>query len=242
VNDIESGAAGKLTVGASSTLATYALPHLLRRFQERQSGGGNRVEITIHTGISARILDMVREGNVDIGLVTGEGDAAEATIEAAATPHDPIFEVRILADYEACVVVPIAHPLADRKRVTAAHLAPFPLILMESGTNLRTYVDRLLAAAGVQGQVTMELDNVEAIKRMIEADLGISILPQVAIRSEVEAGRLAALTLADSPRRSHRRIALVYRRDKYLSTALKAFMTLLEQEVSASVRVPTVEG
>jgi DNA-binding transcriptional LysR family regulator len=242
VSDIESGAAGKLTVGASSTLATYALPHLLRRFQERQSGGGNRVEITIHTGISARILDMVREGNVDIGLVTGEGDAAEATIEAAATPHDPIFEVRILADYEACVVVPIAHPLADRKRVTAAHLAPFPLILMESGTNLRTYVDRLLAAAGVQGQVTMELDNVEAIKRMIEADLGISILPQVAIRSEVEAGRLAALTLADSPRRSHRRIALVYRRDKYLSTALKAFMTLLEQEVSASVRVPTVEG
>ncbi|MBC8101195.1 MAG: LysR family transcriptional regulator [Cytophagales bacterium] len=241
VGDTESGEAGKLTVGASSTLATYVLPHLLRRFRETL-GGGERIEIAIHTGVSARILDMVRGGNADIGLVTGEGDAAEAAIQAAATPRDPLLDVRILADYETCVVVPTLHPLAERKRVTVAQIAPYSMILMESGTNLRTYVDRLLSTAGVPKQITMELDNVEAIKRMIEADLGISILPQVAVRAEVEEGRLAALTLSDSPRRAHRRIALVYRRDKYLSAPLKAFMALLEREVGESVRVPSVES
>ena len=69
----------------------------------------------------------------------------------------------------------------------------------------------------------MELDNVEAIKRMIEAELGISMLPAVAVRTEVAAGRLVALKLKDVPR-AKRRIALAYRRDKYLTTALKAFM------------------
>ena len=72
----------------------------------------------------------------------------------------------------------------------------------------------------------MELDNVEAIKRMIEADLGISMLPEVAVRAEVESGRLVALPLSDVPQ-ANRRIRLVHRRDKYLSASMKAFTHLL---------------
>lgn len=237
VADIEAGRAGRLAVGASSTLATYVLPGLLRRFRESRNGAA-QVEIAIHTGVSAHILEMVREGDADIGLVTGEADAAEEAIQrASSAAHDPILEVRVLTDYATCVVTPPLHPLAGRGRVTAAQLAPYPLILMENGTNLRTYVDRLLSSAGVKEQVTMELDNVEAIKRMIEADLGISILPQVAVRAEVAERRLAALTLADAPRRSHRRIALVYRRDKYLTSALRAFIDLVEAQMAVETKV-----
>jgi DNA-binding transcriptional LysR family regulator len=91
-------------------------------------------------------------------------------------------------------------------------------------------VDRLLSAAGVEEQVSLELDNVEAIKRMIEADLGISLLPEVAVRAEAAAGRLVALALSDLPR-SPRRIALVHRRDKYLPAALRAFAALGQAEL-----------
>jgi len=229
--DVEAGRAGRLAVGASITLATYVLPALLRRFRDTYSGA-ERVEVSIHTGVSARILDMVREGTADIGLVTGGGDDAEAAEAAQAVPRDPALEVRALADYATCVVTPPRHPLANRGRVSAAQIAPYPLILMEPGTNLRTYVDRLLSAAGVRQRVTLELDNVEAIKRMVEAELGISILPEVAVRSEVDAGRVAALTLIDTPRRTHRRIALVYRRDKYRTTAMREFLELLERELA----------
>jgi DNA-binding transcriptional LysR family regulator len=208
VADVRTGEAGRLTVGASNTLATYVLPDVLRRFRSKYPG----VEIAVHTGVSAQVLEMVRANEVDVGLVT-------------ANITDPLLTMRALGDFETAVVVPPQHPFAGRKSVTAGELADHPLILMEAGTSLRTYVDRLLSAAGVEEQVSMELDNVEAIKRMIEAGLGISLLPQVAVSAEVEAGRLAALDLADVPQ-SHRRIRLVYRRDKYLTTAIRAFEAL----------------
>lgn len=221
VADIETGTAGRLAVGASSTLATYVLPPLLRRFRVSHP----RVEIAIHTGPSAQVLEIVRAGEADIGLVTG-------------AVQDRVLAASVLADYATCVVVPPGHPLAARGSVRVGELAGSPLILMEAGTNLRTYVDRLLSAAGVEEQVSMELDNVEAIKRMIEAELGLSLLPEVSVRAEVAAGRLVALPLAAVPR-AHRRIAFVHRRDKYLSAALRAFIRLLESEVPPADPPPT---
>jgi DNA-binding transcriptional LysR family regulator len=219
VSDIAAGASGRLDVGASNTLATYVLPPLLRRFRETHA----RIEIAINTGVSARIVEMVREGRVDIGLVTTEAGTGDRQLQTT-----------LLADYETCAVLPPGHPLTVRHRVRAADLEGIPLILMETGTNLRTYVDRLLSSAGVAEQIAMELDNVEAIKRMIEADLGVSLLPRVSVQAEVSAGRLSALPLTGVPR-GHRRIALVHRRDKYLSASLQAFIALLVAETKASV-------
>jgi DNA-binding transcriptional LysR family regulator len=215
VTDVASGAAGRLAVGASSTTATYILPPLLRRFRETHPG----VELSIHTGVSAQVVDMVRSNGVDLGIVTGF------------QPQDGLVQIP-LAEYATVVVVYPDHPLAGGGApVAAADLQGSPLILMEEGTNLRAYVDRLLSTAGVEEQVTMEMDNVEAIKKMIEAGLGISLLPLVSVQSEVEMGRLAALPLADVPN-AQRRIAAIHRQDKYLAAALKAFLALLRQHLS----------
>ena len=211
VADVATGAAGRLAVGASSTTAAYVLPQILRKFRENWSG----VDLSVHTGASAQVAQMVVDGAVDIGVVTGYRE------------QSGLIEVPI-AEYATGVVVYPAHPLARSGQVTikAADLAGSPLILMEEGTNLRTYVDRLLSAAGVEERVTMELDNVEAIKKMIEAGLGISLLPLVTVQAEVETGRLMALPLADVPK-AQRRITAIYRRDKFLSSALKGFLTVL---------------
>jgi DNA-binding transcriptional LysR family regulator len=217
VTDTERGSGGRLRVGASSTLATYVLPPLLRPFREVYP----MVEIHISTGVSAHVLEMVRDGSADVGLVTTE----------AGLPG-PGLVTTILTDYETGVVVPPTHPLARRDRVRASELGEFPLILMETGTNLRAYADSILEAGGIRGLIVMELDNVEAIKRMIEAGLGISLLPVVSIGAEVAAERLVVLPLDDVPR-GHRRIALAYRRDKYLSGPLSAFLERVRQEVGA---------
>lgn len=208
VADVGSGECGRLIVGASNTLATYVLPEMLRCFR----AGYPRVEIAVHTGVSSQLLEMVRGNEVDVGLVT-----AEVT--------DPLLVSMVRSDFATAVVVPPGHPLAGRSSVSATELSDSPLILMESGTSLRTYVDRVLSAGRVKEQVSIELDNVEAIKRMIEAGLGISMLPEVAVRAEVASGRLIALKLADVPE-SNRRIRLIYRRDKYLTFAMRAFIEL----------------
>lgn len=219
VGDIAAGASGRLTVGASSTLATYVLPPLLKRFREAFP----RVEISITTGVSARILDRVREGRADLGLVTTEGNER---------PLDAALLLTPLADYETCVVLPPHHLLTTREGLSATDLAEIPLVLMEHGTNLRTYVDSLLSAAGVVAPVAMELDNVEAIKRMVEAGSGISLLPEISVRSEVAVGRLVARPLTDVPQ-DQRRIALVRRRDKYISASLRAFLDLIQSAVAS---------
>lgn len=216
VSEISAGAAGRLTVGASSTLATYILPPLLRQFREEYP----RIELGVTTGISARILERVREGRADIGLVTTEGDARP----------DAALLLTPLAEFDTVVVLPRDHPLTARGRLCAADLAGTPLTLMESGTNLRTYVDHIFNASGVSATVALEMDSVEAIKRMVEAGLGVSLLPEIAVRSEVALGNLVARPLTDEPL-EHRRIALVRRRDKFLSASLKAFIDLITREL-----------
>ena len=216
VGDVTAGAAGRLAVGASSTAATYVLPRYLRAFREAWPG----VDLSVHTGASAQVAEMVIGGAVDLGVVTG-------------FQQQPGLIGIPLAEYPTGVVVFPGHPLAvgGARTVRAADLAGCPLILMEEGTNLRTYVDRLLSAAGVDERVSMELDNVEAIKKMIEAGLGISLLPLVTVEAEVQAGRLVALTLEDVPN-AQRRITAIHRQDKYLSTVLKAFLAVLQDFTS----------
>lgn len=217
VADVVTGTAGRLAIGANSTTATYLLPPLLRQFREDYPG----VELSLHTGVSARVVEMVLTNEVDIGLATGVAE-------------QPGLVVTPLSEHGTSIVVYPDHPLAAKSKqqsgVRASELAGSPLILMEDGTNLRTDVDRLLAAAGIEERITMELDNVEAIKKMIEARLGISLLPLVSVAAEVESGRLIALPLIDEPN-IHRRIAALHRRDKYLPTALKSFLTLLRSSL-----------
>ncbi len=214
VTDINAGAAGKISVGANNTTATYLLPAILGKFRSQFPA----VELSVHSGVSSRVVEMVADNVVDMGLV------------AYFAPRKGIVEVP-LAEYATGVVVYPEHPLAlESEPVSAVQLEGSPLILMEQGTNLRSYVDRLLSSAGVAEQVALELDNVEAIKKMVEARLGISLLPFISVQAEVQAGRLSALPLAGVPA-AQRRLSAIYRRDKYLSAALRAFLGLLQQEM-----------
>jgi len=210
VADVVTGSAGRLSVGANSTTATYLLPPLLRRFRALHPG----VELVVHTGISAQVAEMVVANEVDIGVVTGY------------IPRKGLLDIPI-TDYTTVAVVFPGHPLTNTGApVRAEDLAGCPLILMEEGTNLRRYVDRLLSAAGLEERVTMELDNVEAIKKMIEARLGISLLPLISVESEVASGRLVALPLIDVPN-AHRYVTAIYRDDKYVTAALRGFLAML---------------
>lgn len=219
VTDIETGSAGRLSVGASSTLATYILPPLLAKFRQAHPA----VEIAIHTGISARIRARVHSGAADVGLVT-------TGPEEDGTKSDPSMTILPLAELDTCVVLPPVHPLAGHDSLDAAVLlsGELPLLLMETGTNLREYAEGVFGGGVIPA---MELDNVEAIKRMITAGLGFSLLPELAVRTEVATGTLTALPLTNPSPRPGRRIELVYRRDKYLTAALRRFIALLQAEV-----------
>jgi DNA-binding transcriptional LysR family regulator len=218
VLDINHGVAGHLSIGASSTAATYFLPPLLNSYRNAFP----QVQLSVATGASPRVGDMVRSGGVDIGIVMDHQD--QAGIGAV-----------VLATYEVCLATAPNHPLArsgpgDEISLDAA-LGNSPLIVMQPGATLRTYVERLLAVADIPFRPSIELDNVEAIKKMIEAGIGISILPEIAIGAERAAGTLVALPIRDLPV-AQQQIAAIYREDRYLSAAMRGFLDILSASSS----------
>lgn len=213
VAQVELGGMGRLSVGASSTSAAYILPTHLRRFRELFPD----LELRVHTGTSSHIEEMVLAGSIDVGIVTG------------LRGRSGLVELH-LGQYETVVVVYPDHPLAHRPKqgfVQIGEVAAYPLILMEEGTNLRTYVDGLLAEEREGVKVTMELDSVEAIKKMIEARLGISLLPRVSVEFEVQNSRLIALPL-ENIQKTERQIVAIYRHNKYLTPPTQTFLELLK--------------
>jgi DNA-binding transcriptional LysR family regulator len=223
--DINHGAAGRLSIGASSTAAAYLLPPVLESYRRAFP----QVKLTVATGPSPRVGEMVRSGGVDIGIVMDYHE--EQGIGAV-----------VLATYAIRIVVAPNHALAVERQVSSASLADAlaetPLIVMQEGTTLRTCVEKMLADAGIGFRAYMELDNVEAIKKMIEAGVGLSILPEIAIEAETQAGKLVALPLSDLGIETQR-IAATYRKDRYVSAAMRTFLSVIG---GAGPPSPTING
>ena len=109
----------------------------------------------------------------------------------------------------------------DRRSDAGRH----PLILFEAGATLRRVIDGWFHRAGVAPRSPMELGNTEAIKKLVEAGLGLSVTSWFSVKSEVRRGTLTAMRLTPS---LERQIGLVRRRDKPSTPALDAFVAALE--------------
>jgi DNA-binding transcriptional LysR family regulator len=218
LEDVRSGAGGNLAVGASSTAAAYLLPPVLQLYRERRPG----VDLSVLTGPSGRVADMVADNKVDVGLLMDEPLISG------------LKSIRV-ADYTIALIVCADHPLVEQAKqmplgVNLLLVAGLSLILMQKGASLRRSVDQLLGQSGERQSISMELDNVEAIKKMIEARLGVSLLPIMSVKNEIASGRLAALPI-ESPNPPKPSIVLIHREDKYISGAMQAFIELIRANV-----------
>lgn len=214
VADVSAGEAGRLAIGASSTAATYVLPEILGRYRVAHP----RVEISVQTGGSAHVVELVMKNDVDVGVVMGFA------------PREDIAEIR-LVEFETVVVVAVGHPRSGLESGTpVSEIAREPLIVMQPGANLRNYVNNLYRASGHEPRVSMEMDNVEAIKKMVEVGLGVALLPRLAVEREVDAGRLRAISINDSPI-PKRAISLIHRRDRFVFAAMLSFIRQMRKEL-----------
>lgn len=225
VAEAAAGRSGRLTLAASSTLASYMLPPVLAAFRQAHPG----VELQLRTGLSAQVWAQVRSGDAQLGLATTEGTDEERR-------HDMLV-VTPLGRYETVAVVFPRHPLASHSSLALGELEGEPLLAMTEGTTLRAFLEGALGQAGVIPRISLELDSVEAIKRMVEAGLGISLLPRIAVRAETEAGRLVALPLADLAQ-AERRMVFLRRRDRRVTPPQETLERLLS-EAQSTLSLPT---
>jgi len=213
-----SGERGRVVVGAGATTTIFTLPPVLQGLRSGHPG----IEVIIRSGASREVAQMVRAGEVDVGLVTSPVGNTDLVSR-------PLIEDKVVA------IVGRDHRLAATGHTTLAEFALEPQILFVRGSGFRAFLDAVFAGAGVTPQVQMELDNIEAIKALVEIGLGASLVPEVAVRGEIADGRLVALVITDIPPLS-RRLSVIYRKDKHLSPAIRLFL----EELDTKLGVPQV--
>jgi DNA-binding transcriptional LysR family regulator len=193
------GALGRVTVGAGYTSLVHLLPPVIRSLRERHPG----LELVVTTGTTTRVIELMQENRVELGIVT--------------LPVDPrAFRITPLREGQMFAVFPASYPVIP-SRATPAFLADHPVVL-ELGRAHHTRASRgWFADAGIDVRPVMELDNAEAVKMVVAAGLGVSVLPEEEVEGAAARPDIVARPL-DPP--LTRTLVLIERHDRPDNPAL----------------------
>jgi DNA-binding transcriptional LysR family regulator len=194
LTDLRSGRVGELFIGAAPAVSTYVLPALLKAFRD----GHPDVRLGVRTGHTEEVLEMVLRRQVHVGV--------------GRPIRHPDAELVPLFDDELILVVSRHHPFAKHGRVRLQELADEPLILFDRASSYYELTSSLVRQAGVVPESVIELDNVEAAKKMVAEGLGVALLPRMALASELRARTLRPVGLIGATA-VRRPIVAIRRRD-----------------------------
>jgi DNA-binding transcriptional LysR family regulator len=194
LEQVMTASAGHLMIAAAPAVSTYVLPELLERFVARHP----RVEVSVRTGHSEDVVDLVVRDEVQLGL--------------GRTIRHPDLELRPFHTEELVLVCAPDHPFTKRKDVAMAEVAVQKLIMFDRTSSYYEITQGAFLSAGVKLRGLMELDSIEAAKKMVERGLGVALLPGTAVAREVEGGTLSVVAMQDAPP-MHNSIVVFRRRD-----------------------------
>jgi DNA-binding transcriptional LysR family regulator len=211
LTEARSASAGQLVLGAAPAVSTYVLPEVLQRF----AAAHPRVGVAVRTGHSEDVLQMLLREEVQMAVVRAQ--------------RHPDIESVPLYEEEVVLIVPPDHAFARRASVPVAAVGGERLILFDRTSSYYEVTQAFFLSLGVTPREVMELDNIEAAKKMVERHLGVALLPLTAVARELADGSLRLVRLADTaPLR--RQIVAIRRRDLGPPAgAVAAFLDLLRQ-------------
>ena len=159
-------------------------------------------------------------GNIDIGVV--------------ALPHrDKNIEVYPFENETLLLTCSPEHPLAREDEIDIHQLQGEKFIALSADVPTRQHVDNILKKYNIPVRVLMEFDNVETIKRAVEINAGVSILPKPCLRTELAAGTLKAAPFTNE--HFFRPTGIIIRKDKHLVKAARYLIELLRKDFEADL-------
>jgi LysR family transcriptional regulator, transcriptional activator of the cysJI operon len=210
LQEIKDIISGTIRVATIYSIGLHDLPPYLKRFLKAYP--------TVNVHVEYRRANQVYEdvmGNVvDLGLV-------------AYPTRDNKLEIYPLRKDPLVLVCHPQHPLAKQKRIRMKTLSGQKFIGFQPDIPTRKALDKILKENNVDVQHVMEFDNIETVKRAVEIDAGVAIVPQTTVVQEVAKQTLAQLDLDDGD--FFRPLAAIYKKNKVLSPAMKQFLSILKE-------------
>jgi LysR family transcriptional regulator, transcriptional activator of the cysJI operon len=200
---------GNIRVAAIYSIGLHDLPPYIKKFMQLHPA----VNVHVEYRREADIYEEVGSNVVDLGLV-------------AHPTKSPGLEILPLRKDPVVLICHPDHALARLKSVKLNALAGQKFVNFVADGHIRKFLDKAFRARGVNVVNVLELDNIETVKRAVEIDAGISIAPEVTVRQEVSTGTLVAVPFEDKG--MERLIAVVCKRHKVFSPAMKQFIALLK--------------
>lgn len=200
----------QIVIGASTTIGNVSLPCSIYLFKEQYP----EVELCLNIANAEEVLSMVMAEEVDIGVV--EGDTESSSLKSLHVTSD-----------ELVLIVPPQHP-AEGNVISVQDFLKHPLIMREAGSGTRKILATALARHGYsvnQLNVVTEMKNIYAIKSAVEAGLGGSVVPLLAVRKEAYTGTLKVLRIIDMDMPLI--FNIVYPNNRPLTTKTKLFIKFL---------------
>ncbi|MGC8494771.1 MAG: LysR family transcriptional regulator [Syntrophobacteraceae bacterium] len=199
---------GLLTLRLPQTIAAWYLPRALCEYQARFPG----VRLDITSCAVHSLEHELRIGTVDLAFLFSDGIGAEN------------IEAEFLRSERLAVITHPLHPLTLCRQVGFKDLEGQVLLLPKSDCGYRMIFEQELAAQKVMPATVIEMNSIEAVKQTIMAGLGVTLMPEIAIRMELEQGRVAELNWEDDLETG---ILMLQCRDKWISPHLEAFMEMM---------------
>ena len=208
VRSLHEQVAGRVRVAAIYSVGLHHMSRYLQEFMSQHPKANVRLEY-LHP---ERVLECVEQGEADIGVVSYP--RSTRTVHAEPWREEPMV-----------LVCAPGHPFARRETIQLAALEGQAMVSFDPDLVIRHEIDRVLAARGVEPNVVMEFDNIETIKRAIEIDAGVALLPEPTVLREVAAGTLASVRIGDEE--LVRPLGIIHARGKPLAPTVRRFIELL---------------
>jgi DNA-binding transcriptional LysR family regulator len=215
VRKLDDMGVGHVRVASIYSVGLSHMNYCVKEFLSRYPKSNMRVEYQ-HPD---RVYQLVERGQASLGLVSYP---------------KPSRKIKVIPWREEALVVACSprHPFALRRGVVLSELHGLDMVGYDDSLHIRREVDRALGAAGVEVNVVMQFDNTETMKRAIEIDAGIGLLPEPTLAREIEVGALVGVPVSDAD--LVRPLGIVHRRGKEPTAAAKRFIQVLLEQATTS--------
>lgn len=203
-------AIGSLRIGATLTIGNYLATLLIGDYMHRYPG--SRVQLGVYN--TAQVVEQVAHFKLDFGMI--EGDFVHADLDI--TPW---------VDDELVVFASPRHPLAGRTDLTPQDVMGEPWIVRERGSGTRQLFDAAFRHVLFNINIRLELEHTEAIKRAVEAGMGISCISRLALRDAFRRGTLVPLEIPELDLK--RQFNFAFHRQKFHSASIEAFLNICRE-------------